>query len=399
MRRIGIIVEPEFLERHRGVRVYVYSLARVLAQHDWQVEYLVPWLSSGGEWRWRKLHLVETQLFPGAAPSSSGAPLDVWRTLRDHAFARRDRDAEPERVPTGLQRPEVMPIGRSLSLEHYDALIVSNPWMVRWAERLPAVHVFGLVLDVIPNLFGVILADHKPFTFAHQHAAGFRYYEQHCDTVLAISADTRDRYIDLIRPRGATTGPPVVALPPMPPYYAVEPEAGQGHRQPARAGDNVLAGCFDPRKGLRELPALLNGVADLVDRVVIYGGPRCREHEADAFFTALEVPRVTWHLGPGVAHVRDIYRTSRLLLFPSRFEGLGLPLIEAQLEGTRVATYAVSPMQELGLPGAVTLSDDLGESIAALRAALSEPFDHEALRTQARAHFVDPVRRRDPLTF
>ena len=395
MRRIGFIVEPEFLDRHRGVRVYVYSLGRVLAQHGWQVEYLTPWLSSGGEWRWRKLRLDEAQLFPGAAPSSSGHPLEVWRTLSRQAFDHTERPVE--RVTPGLQRPEVMPIGRSLALEKYDALLVTNPWMVRWSERLPADRVFGLVLDVIPNLFGLLLPEHKPFTFAHQHAAGFRYYEQHCDTVLAISPATRDQYLELFRPGGDATGPPVVALPPLPPYYALTAPADRVSGPRPRARDVVLAGCFDPRKGLRELPTLLNGVADIIDRVVIYGGPRCREHEAEAFFRALDVPRVSWHLGPSASHVRDIFRDSRLLLFPSEFEGLGLPLIEAQLEGTRPAIYPVSPMQELGLPGTVMLSADADESIARLRAALEESFDHEGLAAQARAHFVDAVRVSDPL--
>jgi hypothetical protein len=290
-----------------------------------------------------------------------------------------------------------MPIGSCLAAERYDAILITNPWMVKWRDRLPAGQVFGLVFDLIPNLFGILSDENKPFAFAHQHEFGFRYYEEHCDGILAISPATRGAYLELVRARSPEgRGPNVVALPPMAPYYALG-DHDAPHASP-RARRVVLAGCFDLRKGIRELPALLNGAADCVDEVVAYGGVRCREADVDTFFRSLRVPRFVWHLGPTASHVRDIFRTSSLLLFPSRFEGLGLPLLEAQLQGCRVATYPISPMLELSLRGAVVLSDDMAESIARLRAALQEPFDHDALRRAAVAAFVQPAVEADPLS-
>ena len=52
--------------------------------------------------------------------------------------------------------------------------LITNPWMVKWRERLPARRTMGLVFDSIPNLFGVLLDDGKPFAFAHQHGHGFK---------------------------------------------------------------------------------------------------------------------------------------------------------------------------------------------------------------------------------
>jgi hypothetical protein len=95
--------------------------------------------------------------------------------------------------------------------------------------------------------------------------------------------------------------------------------------------------------------------------------------------------------------VRDTFRRSKVLLFPSKYEGLGLPLLEAQLDGCRVATYPLSPMKDLALNGAVMLSDDVSVSVERLRHALQEPFDHQALQAQARGTFVEPVLRADPL--
>lgn len=395
MPRIGLVVEPDFLEIHRGVRVYVHALVRLLEHHGWRADYLMPKASTSGGWRWYALHIREEMLFTGAAPSSSGEPADVWRELRTAAFVRSAPDA---RVPAGLLRPEVMPLGSTLEAEGYDVLLITNPWMVKWEGRLPGRRVLGLVLDLIPNLFGFILAEHKPFAFASQHAAGFRYYETQCDGILTISEATTRNYLDLVRARSTrTTAPPVATLPPLPPYAPAAPAVARTEPASGRRRQVVLAGCFDARKGLAELPPLLNGLAEEIDDVVVYGMPRCREQEVEAFFSSLRVRSITWHLSPGPGHVRRIFADSRFLLFPSRHEGLGLPLIEAQLEGCRVATYPASPMRELSLSGSVMLGATLEHSVAALSAALSEPFDHDGLRRQAHAAFVAPGQATDPL--
>jgi glycosyltransferase involved in cell wall biosynthesis len=289
-----------------------------------------------------------------------------------------------------------MPIGTTLAMENYDVALITNPWMVWWRERLAARTTMGLVLDLIPSLFGVMLDEGKPFGFAHLHEIGFRYYEEQCDRVLTISEHTRDMYLEFVRGRRpGKKGPEVVAIPPFAPYSSL---AEPGDVCPSkRAARIALAGCFDLRKGLRELPDLLNGLAADLDEVVIYGGLRCRPADAEAFFNSLRIDRVVWHLGATAEEVHGIYGSSRLLLFPSKHEGLGLPLIEAQLEGCRVATYPVSPMKELGLTGAISLAETPAESIQRLREALRQRFDHAALRAEARDVFVESVLAANPL--
>jgi glycosyltransferase involved in cell wall biosynthesis len=394
--KVALIVEPDFLERHWGVRVYLYSLAKVLRRHGWRTDFVFSHMSSGGDLRWYRLNVRDESLFSASAPAAAGTPSEVWSALRDAAFKEGARAGAPASASPGLRRPAVMPLGSHLEFEQYDLAIITNPWMVRWRERLPARRVAGLVFDLIPNLFGVLMDEGKPFAFAHQHEVGFRYYEEFCDFVLAISKATSDAYLDLVRRRRpGGVGPDVVTLPPIAPYDALEEPSRPC--PPTRGARIALAGCFDLRKGLRELPGLLNGLSDVLEEVVIYGGARCRKADAEAFFKELAVERVVWHLGATSAQVKDIYRRSTLLLFPSRFEGLGLPLLEAQLEGCRVATYPVSPMKELALRGSVMLADDPAESITRLRTALRRRFDHAALRGEARAAFVDLVLLANPL--
>ena len=394
--KVAFIVEPEFLQRHWGVRVYLYSLAKVLRRHKWTVDFVSCHASNAGDFRWYRLNVRDESLFSAASPSAAGTPSEVWTALRDVAFKEGTPAASTWTQAPGLRRPAVMPLGSHLAFEQYDLALITNPWMVRWRERLPARKVAGLVFDLIPNLFGVMLDEGKPFNFAHQHEVGFRYYEEFCDQVLTISKATSDAYLDLVRRRRpGGVGPEVITLPPIAPYDSLEEPTRPC--PPTRSARIALAGCFDLRKGLRELPTLLNGLSDVLEEVVVYGGVRCRKTDVEAFFKELAIERIVWHIGATSAQVKDIYRRSSLLLFPSRFEGLGLPLLEAQLEGCRVATYPMSPMKELALRGGVMLSDDSAESISRLRIALRRRFDHAALRAEARSAFVDLVLLANPL--
>ena len=73
MAKIAPVVEPGFLSHHWGVRVYVYSLAKVLERHGWAVDFVFPEAAPSGELRWYKLHLRDSSLFSAAGPSA-GAP-------------------------------------------------------------------------------------------------------------------------------------------------------------------------------------------------------------------------------------------------------------------------------------------------------------------------------------
>ena len=53
--------------------------------------------------------------------------------------------------------------------------------------------------------------------------------------------------------------------------------------------------------------------------------------------------------------------------------------------------------RQLALSGSVMLSDDASESARRLKDAFQDPFDHAALRTEARAAFVEPVLQENPL--
>lgn len=87
-----------------------------------------------------------------------------------------------------------------------------------------------------------------------------------------------------------------------------------------------------------------------------------------------------------------LYRTARLLVFPSLFEGLGLPLLEAMQFGLPIAAANVSCIPEV-VGNAALLFDPLDpENMAGV---MSQIWDNEALRNQLAARGRDRRRSFD----
>jgi glycosyltransferase involved in cell wall biosynthesis len=115
---------------------------------------------------------------------------------------------------------------------------------------------------------------------------------------------------------------------------------------------------------------LLEAVAELRQRLP---DVRCVFTGAESPFTATIAQRAS-ELGLG-AHVRFVgfvddhtlralYRLSRLVVFPSSYEGLGLPLLEAFAEGVPVASSNATCLREVGQDAALFFSpEDVREMV------------------------------------
>jgi glycosyltransferase involved in cell wall biosynthesis len=104
------------------------------------------------------------------------------------------------------------------------------------------------------------------------------------------------------------------------------------------------------------------------------------------------VPALAAAAGLANADVRDLgfvdaaempalYRSARALVFPSRFEGFGMPVLEAMASGCPVAAADATALPELA-GGAARLFDP--EDTAAMAAAVTAVSDDKALRGELR---------------
>ena len=222
--KVAFIVEPEFLQRHWGVRVYLYSLAKVLRRHKWTVDFVfLPRVER------RRPPLVPPQrarrvpvlggVALGRRHAQRGLDGPSRRRVQGRYTGRIDLDADSRTSTAGgdAARLDTSPSSSTTSRSS-----PTRGWS-GGANDCPLARSPGLVFDLIPNLFGVMLDEGKPFNFAHQHEVGFKYYEEFCDQVLTISKATSDAYLDLVRRRRpGGMGPEVITLPPIAPYNSLE---------------------------------------------------------------------------------------------------------------------------------------------------------------------------------
>ena len=93
------------------------------------------------------------------------------------------------------------------------------------------------------------------------------------------------------------------------------------------------------------------------------------------------------------AALAELYRGAAALVLPSRYEGFGLPVLEAMASGTPVVAAPDPALQEVA--GDAALYADRGELADALRRALDEPAPLAAagLERARRFSWADAARR------
>lgn len=124
--------------------------------------------------------------------------------------------------------------------------------------------------------------------------------------------------------------------------------------------------------------------------LVIAGAWDERYPEARQLARSLEVPGIRW-LGPiPEADLPCLYSAATVFVFPSLFEGFGLPVIEAMACGTPVVCSNVTSLPEVAGDAAILFDpappggDASHPSTAPLRSALERVLDDHGLRAELR---------------
>jgi len=143
----------------------------------------------------------------------------------------------------------------------------------------------------------------------------------------------------------------------------------------------LAVGDLSPRKNLA---LLIDRWADVHRasglHLVVAGSGAWRSEDVVARLEALVRDGVAhWVRGLGDPALRWLYEHARVLLYPSREEGFGLPVVEALAVGTPVITSTDPALVEVGAGRTTALDPDDAEAWreAILRAAAMEP-DHHA---------------------
>jgi len=144
--------------------------------------------------------------------------------------------------------------------------------------------------------------------------------------------------------------------------YFVEPDQDpatirRAHGIPADAFVVLHVGSVGARKNVSTVVATVAGLRQRgVDAWLLQvGGGLTAEQEAD--LEAREIQKYTAVVGPTLeSDLRLAYRAANVLLFPSHYEGVGLPVLEAMASGLPVVTSGAAGLKEVAGNAAVVVS-------------------------------------------
>lgn len=323
-----------------GIGRYVRSLAAAL----------VPLLEPS-----ERLNLITDPQYPVELPAVDTVPVA----------------ASPFSASQQWQVPQVL---RPLAADLYHSPYYLMPYR-------PGVRTILTVYDVIPLRYPQFSSARSRLLFRVTTRLALAAAKQ----VIAITESARRDFIAEfgIRP-DRITAVPLAADPAFQPQPPAEIEAVRAKLQLPRRFVLYL-GSNKPHKNLVGLvnawSELLvgDGVGDA--ELVVAGAWDPRYPEARELAGSLGDPKIHW-IGPvGDAELPALYTAATAFVFPSRFEGFGLPVIEAMACGVPVICSNVTALPEVAGDAAILVDpDDKG----GLTAALGRMLNDEALRADLR---------------
>ena len=283
--------------------------------------------------------------------------------------------ADRERIAAVTRRPELVPAG----IEPLE--LPARSQVLRMAYALPRLlnrlapdlsHFFYVVPPKYRGRSVVTVHDisfeRMPWVMGRRDRMLFRRFvpasAKRADRVLAGSEHTKHDLIDLY----GISEEKIVVTP-----YGVDPAFHPNGSAPERSPYVLFMGGIQPRKdplAAIEALALLDGDLSLV----VVGAEKSGGEEVRRAVKRLGLEQRVDFAGH-VDHddLAALYRGAACLVFPSRYEGFGLPVLEAMASGTPVVAARASAVPEVAGDAAILVEPGDPEAIAdGVRRALAD---------------------------
>jgi glycosyltransferase involved in cell wall biosynthesis len=288
---------------------------------------------------------------------AAGVDARVFGGLHVNEYLDGERSVVGRRIPPP-SRPPVRHAVRLLNVAAERGLVAAwKPaayhvsYYSRRRPRLRApvvVTVYDMIHERFPEQF-------RPQDRTSEHK---RWWVDAASLVFVPSERTRSDLLDL----WPACGPKVVML--RPGIMPLSPPAAG----PSGDFDDYLLFVGDRRAPYKNFARLIEAVARSEHgrdcRLVCFGGGDL-SHEERRSLLALGLLDRTHTIAGDDAVLAGLYRDAKALVYPSRYEGFGFPLIEAMSLGCPVTCSDAGPLPEVAAGAALTFDPDDTESIAA----------------------------------
>ncbi|MDP9028521.1 MAG: glycosyltransferase family 4 protein [Actinomycetota bacterium] len=333
-RRIRVGFDDQIFEAQMrgGVSRYFVELIERLPEHG-----IEPVIISRVT---RNVHLAESGMVPQAARRSPAIERVTWATWR--------LIGRPRSTPTPLPALDVM---------HHT--FTHAAYLREWrGPRVVTVH------DMMPELFP------EDFRLGNPHLAKRRYAEA-ADAVICDSESTASDMFRLYGVPGLRERTTVI------PLGVGEQFFGTGAEVPELPSRYLLF--VGLRAGYKDFAiafaawSILAARDEQLDFVVVGGGPFSAAEKRE--FDRSRLSSRVHHVVPRDDEIVGVYRRAAALVFPSRYEGFGLPTLESLAAGTPAVLADASCSREVGGSAALYFTPgDRDELVARLREAMSPEF-------------------------
>lgn len=327
-----IVVEQDFLKIHIGVLRVIMHYYQCLRKLSRSVDFATP--------RMGKLYLGVFSNSPHPIEAKPNREKPYWTSESKPVSDEDSTKTNPE--TNGIHWTD-----QSVNPNDYDINLISNPWLC--ALGLPLLpNAIGIVYDMVPNLIACgVLKLPVPvdvYKFAKDHDVGYCYYLANAKKITCISNSTKSDFLKLYKT--AIHHKTIVADIPFPQSKRI--------LSPKKTGSKniILVNILDWRKNLLNTEKVLLSAASTAPlNVCIIGKERIPMHDALRFMERISNAglKVEWHRNAASELLTLKYLESSVLLFPSLYEGLGLPVMEAQSFGIPAITSDTSALPEINM--------------------------------------------------
>jgi glycosyltransferase involved in cell wall biosynthesis len=256
----------------------------------------------------------------------------------------------------------------------YDISIITAPWLVKEfsAVVLDQHFTFGIVYDVVPNLVSLGILNFGIWIdiaeFATAHSMGIEYFGTNCSKTLAISASTKSDIVSLFQKIDPDSIEIII------PFKGRSADA-QTNWIPRQTLNLIVVNGLDHRKNFKNAcKAIEHASKQVTIDVTFVGRERIAAQELNEIFGTLAKSgvKVTWFREIDDSKLSELYSSMDYLLFPSIYEGLGLPILEAQDHGIPAISSNSSSCVEINLNPQLTFDPYDWESLSNLLVSLAK---------------------------